>query len=181
MRNLVLIAIALFAVAVAAPQLLDLSNISRPERAAEETPIIVTPSRNRSTPSSNRSASRSDDVKIRAQADGHFYVDAKINGRNIDLVVDTGASMVALRESDARRAGIRLSRSDFNAPISTANGMAYAADVTLRRVSIGGINIRNVRGVVIPDERLRISLLGASFLNKLRRFEVSNNILVLED
>lgn len=174
MRNLVLTAIALCVMAVAAPQLLDLRIDLRPSPAAEETPIIVTPAR-------NRSVSRTSDVKIRAQPDGHFYVDAKVNGRTIALVVDTGASMVALRESDARRAGIRLRRGDFDAPISTANGMAYAADVTLRRISIGGINIRNVRAVVIPDERLNISLLGATFLNKLRRFEVSNNILVLED
>ena len=174
MRNLVLTAIALFAMAVAAPQLLDLRIALGPETAAEEAPIIVAPAR-------KRDVSRGGDVKIRAKADGHFYVDAKVNGRNIALVVDTGASIVALRESDARRAGIRLRRSDFDAPISTANGAAYAADVTLNRVSVGRINIRNVRAFIIPDERLSISLLGANFLNQLRRFEVSDNILVLEN
>jgi aspartyl protease family protein len=174
MRNLVLTAIALFAVAVAAPQLLDSKIALGPETGAEEAPRIAAPAR-------ARNDWRSGDIRIRAKADGHFYVDAKVNGRNIALVVDTGASIVALRESDARRAGIRIRRSDFDAPISTANGTAYAADVTLSRVSVGAINVRNVRAVVIPDDRLSVSLLGASFLNELRRFEVSDNILVLEN
>ena len=174
MRNLVLTAIALTAVAVATPQFLDSWVESRPQAGAEEALVSAAPARTRRN-------SRSGDVQIRAEADGHFYVDAKVDGRSIELMVDTGASVVALRESDARRAGIRVRRSDFDAPMYTANGTAYAANVTLRRVSVGRIEIRNVRAVVLPDRQLSISLLGASFLNELRRFEVSDNILVLEN
>jgi len=86
-----------------------------------------------------------------------------------------------LRESDARRAGIRVHRNDFNVPASTANGTAYYASVTLRRVEIDGIELHDISAAVLPDDQLQISLLGASFLNRLRRFQVSNNVLVMEN
>jgi aspartyl protease family protein len=88
---------------------------------------------------------------------------------------------VALRESDARRAGIRVRRSDFDIPMSTANGTAYGAAVTLRRVAVDRVEIRNVRAIVMRDDQLHITLLGASFLNELKRFEVSDRVLVLEN
>ena len=181
MRNLVLIFAALCVVAATAPQLLDFGSGTRTSAVTEERPIIVETDRNRGAPNRDRDLSRTSNVRIPVQADGHYYVDGEVNGRDVALVVDTGASIVALRETDARRAGIRVSRGDFNHPIYTANGTAYAAEVSLRRVSIGRISVRDVRAVIIPDDRLSISLLGASFLNELRRFQVANNILVLEN
>src|SRR5690606_38682597 len=56
---------------------------------------------------------RRGNVEIRAAGNGHFYLDAEIQGRGIPVLVDTGASIVVLRESDARRAGIRVSRADY--------------------------------------------------------------------
>ena len=181
MRNLVLISIALCVMAAAAPQFLDFGIGTRTDAVSEEVPIIVGPDRNRFAPERDRKFSRNTSVRIPVQADGHYYVDGKVNGRNVALVVDTGATMVALRESDARRAGIRIGRGDFDHPIYTANGTAYAAEVNLGRVSVGGVSVRDVRAVVIPDDRLSISLLGASFLNELQRFQVANNVLVLEN
>ncbi|HSG94070.1 MAG TPA: TIGR02281 family clan AA aspartic protease, partial [Afifellaceae bacterium] len=70
---------------------------------------------------------------------------------------------------------------DFNLPLSTANGTTYAAAVTLDRVAVDDIEIRRVRAVVVPDGQLAISLLGTSFLNKLRRFEVSDSTLLMEN
>lgn len=167
MRSIILTAAMIMIAALAAPKFLDSLVESRSEAAAEER--------------SNRTSGRSGDVEIRAESNGHFYVDLKVDGRNVEAMVDTGASFIALRESDARRAGIRVRRSDFNRPMSTANGTSYAASVTLRRVSIDNIELRNVSAVVVPDEQLDISLLGASFLNELQRFEVADNILVMEN
>ncbi len=173
MRSIFLTAFVLIVIAGTAPQFITPWMESRSEARGEEVQLSAADRAGRN--------GRSGDVEIHAERNGHFYVDLKVDGRTIEAMVDTGASVVALRESDARRAGIRVRRSDFNVPMSTANGTAYAADVTLRRVSIDNIEIRNVSAVIVRDEQLNISLLGASFLNKLERFEVSNNILVLEN
>ena len=96
------------------------------------------------------------------------------------VVVDTGASMVALRQSDAARAGIRVARSDFTMPVATANGTSHGAPVMLDYVSVDGIEVRNVQAVILRDDLLRTNLLGTSFLNRLHRFEISGNILYIE-
>jgi len=112
--------------------------------------------------------------------DAHFEATARIDGRPIDFIVDTGATLVILRESDAARAGIRPSRADYTATVSTANGKIKAAPATLDRVEVGGIIVYDVRALVLPDEALWRNLLGMSFLSRLKRYEVANGRMVLE-
>ena len=83
---------------------------------------------------------------------GHFTTDGRVEGRRIDFMVDTGASVIALTESSAARIGIRPSRSDFNAPVSTANGVVKAARARLDSVDIGGLEVRDVQAMILPDE-----------------------------
>ena len=110
---------------------------------------------------------------------GHFLVGASVNGRDIEAMVDTGASTVALNAESARRLGINPAPSAFTAPISTANGIVAAAPVTLDEVRVGGIRVRNVAAVVVPDGLLQVNLLGMSFLGRLSKFELSGPRLVL--
>ena len=112
--------------------------------------------------------------------DGHFEVEARIHGRSIGFMIDTGASLVILRSSDAARLGIRPMRSDYTATVSTANGKIKAAPAQLERIELGGITVYEVPALVLPDEALGRNLLGMSFLSKLRRFEVAGGRLVLE-
>jgi aspartyl protease family protein len=99
---------------------------------------------------------------------GHFKVDGRIDGRRLEFLVDTGASHIALRESDARRIGIHLRKSDYTVKVNTANGVTQAAKVELRTVEVGDILVRNVPAVVHPDEGLGVNLLGMSFLSRVR-------------
>lgn len=122
---------------------------------------------------------RSGTEELRAHADGHYYAQAEINGRPLDVMVDTGASMVALTYEDAERAGLRLRPSDFTAQVSTANGMAAVAPVMLDRVRIGRIVVRNVRAAVCERGRLEKTLLGMSFLSRLARVDISAGRLTL--
>lgn len=131
-------------------------------------------------PTEPRQPASSRSLTVDSDRLGHFRVDARIDGQSIDFLVDTGASVIALRETDAARARIFPSASDYNAAISTANGKIKAARATLNRVEIGGITVYDVQAVVLPDEALAQSLLGVSFLSKLRRYEVANGRLVLE-
>jgi aspartyl protease family protein len=112
--------------------------------------------------------------------DGHYAVEARIEGRSVDFMVDTGASLVIMRQSDAARVGIHPMRSDFTAPVSTANGRIMAAPAKLDRIELDGIIVYDVPALVLPDQALWRNLLGMSFLSKLRRFEVADGRLVME-
>ena len=96
-------------------------------------------------------------------------------------MVDTGASVIALTERDADRLGIRPTRNSYTASVQTANGVVRAAPVTLNMVDIGGLVVRDVRALVVPGGALNENLLGLSYLTRLKRFEYSNNKLVLEN
>ena len=119
-------------------------------------------------------------VTIPRDARGHFQVDGRVDGRRIGFMVDTGASTIALTASDAKRLGIHPSAGEFTVTVRTANGNVRAAPTTLSTVEVGGLTVRDVRALVVPDNALSENLLGLSFLTKLRRFEYAGGKLVLE-
>jgi len=103
-------------------------------------------------------------VTLKADGRGHFTADGQVNGASIRFLVDTGASMIALSATDAKRAGV----SYLNAPsgmVQTANGAAAAYKVKLDIVRIGDITLNNVDAVVM-ESGLAFALLGMSFLNR---------------
>jgi aspartyl protease family protein len=120
-------------------------------------------------------------VELKAGQNGHFNTEAEVNGRSIDVMVDTGATMIALTYEDAERAGLLLKNSDFTQAVTTANGVARVAPVTLDRVSIGDITVRNVPAAVAERGRLKTSLLGMTFLSRLSRFDMRAGVLVLQE
>ena len=120
-------------------------------------------------------------VEIKAGAYGHYYARIEINGRPIDVMVDTGASIVALTYEDAQRAGIYVRDSDYTQHVNTANGLARIAPVMLDRVSIGDITVRNVPAAVSEPGKLTTSLLGMSFLSRLQRVDMRGGVLVLQE
>jgi aspartyl protease family protein len=176
MRNLLFASAALVILGVAAPGLL--TRYINPEGGQAEAARYEESADEPATPSA---AGGGRQVSIRAARDGHFYVDGEINFRDVDFVVDTGASAVVLRESDALAAGIRVSKAQFDKPVSTANGVTYAAAVMIDALTVEDIRVTGVRALVLPDDALSISLLGSSFLNKLGRFEVADGTLIFEN
>jgi aspartyl protease family protein len=119
-------------------------------------------------------------LSIPRDSRGHFSTDGRIDGQRIDFMVDTGASLVALNERSAARFGLRPSRSDYTATVTTANGTIKAARTRLAMIELGGLIVRDVDAMVLPDEALSENLLGLSFLSRLKRFEYANGRLVLE-
>lgn len=111
---------------------------------------------------------------------GHFRIDGRIDGQRIGFMVDTGASVIALNETSAARIGVRPARNDYTALVTTANGKIKAARTRLAMVDVGGLVVRDVDAMVLPDEALSENLLGLSFLSKLKRFEYANGKMVLE-
>lgn len=111
---------------------------------------------------------------------GHFQAEGRIEGQRIGFMIDTGASVVALNERSAARFGLRPSRGDYNATVSTANGTIKAARTRIAMLEVGGLVVRDVDAMVLPDEALSENLLGLSFLSRLKRFEYANGQMVLE-
>jgi aspartyl protease family protein len=120
-------------------------------------------------------------VTLPAGKYGHFEAEAEINGRDIDVMVDTGASLVALTYEDAERAGIFVKPSDFTHRAQTANGIARVAPVTISRIRIGDITVHDIRAVVSERGASERTLLGMSFLGRLSRVEMRGATLVLEE
>lgn len=119
-------------------------------------------------------------VRIPSDAKGHFFAEFKLNGRRISGMVDTGATMVAINASTARRVGINLQESDFSARVNTANGMTRAAVATLEGMAIGKIYVPDVEVLVLDDHALDHTLVGMTFLAELKRFQIERGSLVLE-
>lgn len=120
-------------------------------------------------------------VSIAAGAYGHFLTQAQIDGRSIDVMVDTGASLVALTYEDAKSVGLFIKPSDFTSVAQTANGSTRVAPVTISRISIGDITVRNVPAVVSARGASERTLLGMSFLKRLTRVEMRAGMLVLQE
>jgi aspartyl protease family protein len=119
------------------------------------------------------------EVAIHADAGGDYVAVATVDGHTLDVVIDTGASTVALTAGTARRLGLKLAESDFTGRIATANGVVAAAPIVLSEVRVGAIAVRDVDAVVVPGDALATNLLGLSFLNRLRKVEVGGGQLVL--
>lgn len=119
-------------------------------------------------------------LKIPRDLRGHFATEGRIDGQRIHFMVDTGASVVALNESSAARFGLRPTPNQYTSRVTTANGMVKAARTQIAMIDLGGLVVRDVDAMVLPDEALSENLLGLSFLSKLKRFEYSNGQMVLE-
>jgi aspartyl protease family protein len=118
------------------------------------------------------------EMVIDGDVQGHYMVDAEVDGREVGFVVDTGATSVVLSEQDAETAGFYVEQLEFTLRVHTASGIARAAPITIQEIVLGDIIVKNVRGAVIQGYTGR-SLLGMTFLSRLDGFQVKDNQLVL--
>ena len=170
MRNLMILAAVLVGLGTYMAQMAD--KISPAPASASPSP------KKADTETVAQASGRS--LNIPPDARGHFQTDGRIEGQRISFMIDTGASLVALNEKSAARFGLRPSRSDYNAIVSTANGTIKAARTRLAMIDLGGLVVRDVDALVLSDEALSENLLGLSFLSKLKRFQYANGKMVLE-
>lgn len=118
-------------------------------------------------------------VRIRRQLSNHFVASVTVNGIKTKMVVDTGASTIVLRSQDALRAGVNLAKLTYSVPVQTANGISTAARLKLDAVSVGPVTLRNVETLIARPGALHQSLLGMSFLSRLRSYEFTGDFLTL--
>ena len=170
MRNIMLFAAIMIGLGTFMAQMADRMSSASATSASRTTVALAT-----SVP---QAGSRS--LSIPRDGRGHFQTEGRIDGQRMGFMIDTGASVVALNETSAARFGLRPSRGDYNATVTTANGTIKAARTRIAMLEVGGLIVRDVDAMVLPDEALSENLLGLSFLSRLRRFEYANGQLVLE-
>lgn len=118
-------------------------------------------------------------VRLRKRTGGQFAARTEVNGVAVTMLVDTGASTVVLKPADAEKSGIDVSDLAYAVPVDTANGTTFAAAVRIKSLSIGPIELRDVEALVAQPGNLKESLLGMTFLKRLRSYEFSGDYLTL--
>jgi aspartyl protease family protein len=117
-------------------------------------------------------------AQVLKAADGHYWAEADIGGRAVRVMVDTGASVVALTRADAARLGLDLKPADFSGTVVTASGPVRAAPVELAAVAVAGARVEKVQALVV-EQGLPHSLLGMSYLGRLSAFTATPASLTL--
>jgi aspartyl protease family protein len=117
-------------------------------------------------------------VRIR-KIDDAFFANAEVNGQTLQMLVDSGAATVVLRQSDAEKAGIDIAHLTFDTPLKTANGTSFLAPVRLKSVHIGQLALDDVEALVAKPGTLNESLLGMSFLRRLTSYQVAGEFITL--
>jgi len=167
--NIVWLGVGLIGFAIIAPSFK--AGPPAPEQAVAGKPAASGPAQSASMAAGNGFASR----ELTRAPDGHFYLDAQVNGAQIHFLVDTGASMVALTAADAQRAGIALPSE--RALAQGAGGNVEIIPVTIDRIAAGPLEARDVPGAVARE--LPISLLGQSFLSRVGTVQISGDRMLL--
>jgi len=104
-------------------------------------------------------------VIMTADNQGHFYTTGTVNGVSVRFLVDTGATMISLGASDARRIGLDFNRGQ-KGMTQTANGQSVVSKIQLDTVRIGDVSLHNVDALIHQTE-MPMALLGMSFLNRM--------------
>ena len=123
------------------------------------------------------SESSGDAIMLHREFDGHFYADAEVNGATVHMLVDTGATAIALTREDARKAGIGISIGMPNVVGQGASGDVKGEYVTVDRIKLGGKTGESMNAVVLDGGGM--SLLGQAFLSKFDSVEIHGDTMVL--
>lgn len=118
---------------------------------------------------------------IRRESDGHFWTRADVEGSSLKFLVDTGASVVALTQKDAKRLRIDFDDLVFDNRVTTAGGVVMSASIRLDYIRIGNVRLENIDALIIEDDVLEDSLLGMSFLGELYSYEFKGNTMIIRE
>lgn len=121
---------------------------------------------------------RGNEVVLRRREDGHFYADVEVNGTEIEFMIDTGASGIALTRRDAEKLGLFWNENDLDVVGRGVSGAVSGTMVRLDRVELGDREARDLPAAIIP-EGLDVSLLGQSFLSRIGEVRINGDEMLL--
>ena len=178
-RNLLFLLIAVMAVIIlfSDPFTIDRGREGRTRSAQVERGEAV-PRAAVSRATSQPANQMTNQMTLRPGQGGHYFLTAEIGGADIDFLVDTGASLIALSYEDAERIGLDPDNLEYNGVVQTANGTTRVAPITLDTVRVGQLEVDRVEAIV-SKASMGTSLLGMSFLRRLESYRVEDGNLVL--
>jgi aspartyl protease family protein len=118
-----------------------------------------------------------DVIRVPMAIDGHFWLEADVNGVPVNFLVDSGATMTTIGRKTAALAGVPVSE-QRNQLVRTGNGVIRVASARAQTVTLGGIERKNVRMFVADGDDLNV--LGMNYLTSLKRWSVEGRWLILE-
>ena len=129
--------------------------------------------------SSNSFDNNLERLTLKIASDNHFYVTVSINNKPINFLIDTGATAMILSKKDSEKLGFNVEKLNFSQLAQTANGEILISPVVLDKVSLGFKNFSNFKAF-ISQKGMEKSLLGMSFLSRLKKIELGNNIMIID-
>ncbi len=117
-------------------------------------------------------------LTLKTASDGHFYVTLSINNKPINFLIDTGATAMILSKKDGEKLGFNVDKLNFSQLAQTANGEILISPVVFDKVSLGFKNFSNVKAFISQTD-MEKSLLGMSFLSRLKKLELGRNIMII--
>ncbi|MDO7842710.1 retropepsin-like aspartic protease family protein [Sphingomonas immobilis] len=118
------------------------------------------------------------ETRITKGEDGHFHARVSINGVSRTMLIDSGATTIALSQETARAAGLDLEESPFPVLVETANGTVSGKRTTIPNLKLGSIDAEGL-GAIVQDNLGDQDLLGMNFLSRLKSWRVEGNTLIL--
>ncbi|MCJ2177965.1 retropepsin-like aspartic protease family protein [Novosphingobium album (ex Hu et al. 2023)] len=116
---------------------------------------------------------------ISQRADGHFWVEAQLNGTPVEFLVDTGATYTGVSAATAERAGLMPEEGTEGMVLDTANGPIVARKATAGSLRFGGIDAKGLTVAIAPDTESDINVIGMNLLSQLASWRVEDNRLIL--
>jgi aspartyl protease family protein len=179
LKYALLFALAALVVGLSAPSLFPESARPLDGSASARGSAPAAPARQAESQAVAREGSGFREASIAADAGGQFRASAFIEGQPVDMMVDTGATVIAISAETAARLGVVADPAAPKWRMHTANGVTFASPVVLSRVNLGSIEMNDVQAVVMPSGATSMDLLGASFLKRLASVEQRDGMLLL--
>lgn len=118
-------------------------------------------------------------VQLKRRDDGHFWVRAKVNGHNVDFMIDSGATVTALSTDLAREVNVDIDDNGYPVAIETANGVVMAKRGSISKLQIETIQMDDLP-ITVSDNLGETNLLGMNFLDRLSNWQVKGDVMTLQ-
>ncbi|MGE8141173.1 retropepsin-like aspartic protease family protein [Novosphingobium sp. NPDC080210] len=119
-----------------------------------------------------------DTTRIPLSPDGHFWINAQVNGEPRRFLVDTGATLTAISSNTALTAGIEPGPMDRSLILQTANGAVAAQTAVIDELRFGNIVARDLDAVITPGMG-ETNVIGMNLLSRLAGWRVEGRTLIL--